>query len=60
MKLCLAALLKDVALLSPKIKIDNQAAYKTHPQVAYDYLSELINLHESPLVIKRIEYYLEG
>lgn len=48
-KLCLAALLKDVALLSPKIKIDNQAAYKTHPQVAYDYLKEMYNLNEDIL-----------
>ncbi|MBP3886450.1 MAG: hypothetical protein J6F30_02165 [Cellulosilyticum sp.] len=48
-KLCLAALLKDVALLSPKIKIDNHAAYRTHPQVAYDYLKAMYDLNEDIL-----------
>ena len=48
-RLCLAALLKDVALLSPKIKMDNQAAYKMHPQVAYDYLKTMYDLNEDIL-----------
>lgn len=46
-KLCLAALLKDVALLSPKIAMGS--SYKTHPMVAYNYLKEVYHLDEDIL-----------
>lgn len=46
-KLCLSALLKDIALLSPKIAMGS--SYKTHPVVAYDYLKGVYRLDEDIL-----------
>lgn len=48
--LCLSALLKDIALLSPKINSDNAVSYKTHPAVAYSYLKSTYNLDEEILL----------
>lgn len=47
--LCLASLLKDVALLSPKISAENGSLYKTHPTVAYTYLKQTYKLDDSIL-----------
>ncbi|MBE6024582.1 MAG: HD domain-containing protein [Cellulosilyticum sp.] len=57
-KLCLAALLKDVALLSPKIKDASPVTYQTHPQIAYDYLKATYNIDEAILqgILQHHEY----
>ena len=48
-KLCLAALLKDVALISPKINWGDINSYKKHPAIAYQYLKETYNIDEKIL-----------
>lgn len=57
-KLCLTALLKDVALLSPKILNAHLTSYKTHPLVAYQYLKEVYKIDEAILngVLQHHEY----
>ena len=58
-KLCLTALLKDVALFSPKITESNPDLYKLHPLIAYKYLKETYNLDEEILkgILQHHEYY---
>lgn len=55
-KLCLTALLKDIALVAPKLKGNND---KLHPQIAYDYLKSTYNLDQEILqgVLQHHEYY---
>ncbi len=48
-KLCLAALLKDVALFSPKIKAMDENVYYHHPLSGYQHLKENYNLDEDIL-----------
>ena len=57
-KLCIATLLKDVALLSPKILAEHATSYKTHPLVAYKYLKEKYQVDEEILkgVLQHHEY----
>lgn len=45
-KLCLATLLKDVAIISPKIRESQAMPYKAHPLVAYQYLKEMYQVDE--------------
>lgn len=58
-KLCLCTLLKDVALLSPKISSGGVIAYQQHPQVAYTYLKQTYNLDEEILqgILHHHEYF---
>jgi hypothetical protein len=37
-KLCMAVLLCDISLVSPKIKINSQAMYLMHPKLSYEHL----------------------
>ncbi|WP_455718215.1 HD-GYP domain-containing protein [Anaerosporobacter sp.] len=48
-KLCLAALLKDIALISPKIKNVDENTYNLHPLMGYKYLKENYKLDEEIL-----------
>ena len=57
-KLCLASLLKDVALLSPKILEAYATSYKMHPAIAYQYLKEVYQVEEDILlgILQHHEY----
>lgn len=48
-KLCLATLLKDIALLSPKAGKHSEYAYKQHPILGYEYLKKNYALDEEIL-----------
>ncbi|OON93323.1 MAG: hypothetical protein ATN31_06425 [Candidatus Epulonipiscioides saccharophilum] len=48
---CLAALLKDVALVTPSIKWINGETNKHHPKKAYEYLKQNYNLPDDVLNI---------
>lgn len=39
-KLCIAALLKDIALVSPNVKNSGNYGYKEHPRIGYEYLKK--------------------
>lgn len=48
-KLCLSALLKDTALISPNMNHGSQIAYKAHPAIGYAYLKKTYNIDEEIL-----------
>lgn len=48
-KLCVATLLKDIALVSPNAKIARDAVYMQHPILSYKYLKEKYAIDEEIL-----------
>lgn len=48
-KLCVATLLKDIALVSPKVRNSSKEVYKQHPIIGYKYLKETYSLDEEIL-----------
>ena len=49
-KLCIAALLKDIALVSSKVEKNIKYAYKQHPILGYEYLKKNYSLDEEILL----------
>jgi hypothetical protein len=48
-KLCVGVLLRDIAMISPKIKEQGNYKFSQHPQLGYDYLKEKYFLDEEIL-----------
>ena len=49
-KLCIAALLKDIVLVSSKVEKNIKYAYKQHPILGYEYLKKNYSLDEEILL----------